>query len=163
MATMSLAEMFKDEIAREKHAEEYSREKKLKAFRESVASAIPGIHDQATKVLAQIVRGERFHKKDGAIIAPAGKCLFDGVEWRWEVKVERGSELVVQILFKTPDELISEYGTRIEESGKPTILREVIGNTINVLFPESEWRHEAQYVLGNDNTLNICVAGVALK
>lgn len=158
---MSLAEMFKEEIAREKQAEEYSREKKLKTFRESVASAIPGIHEQVTKVLAEIVHSGRF-REITEFNTRAGKCIFDGVEWCWDVRVMRGSELVVQILFKTPDELISEYGSRIEDSGKPAILREVIGKTSNVLFPESEWRHEAQYMLGSNSPLNICVVGVAL-
>lgn len=163
MATMSLAEMFKEELAREEKVKEVSREKKLKAFREDVARAIRDIHGQTTKVLAEIVRSDSFRNRDGSFTTRAGACVFDGQPWYWEVKVQRGSELVIQILFKTPDELISLYGGKIEESGKPAILREVMGKTISLLFPESEWRHEAQYMVGNDNLRNICVAGVALK
>lgn len=165
MATMSLAEMFKMKLSEQEREEQQTNEERLKRFKEDAESALPGVRDRIVKCLHEMVHSESFYKKDSTFLHQGGTCIFEGVQWNWHITVERGSDIIVRILFDVPSSISLNARGNFSEvpwSERSKILREVIGGGVIDLFPVSEWSHQLQFEM-TGQLLKVCVLGAALK
>lgn len=167
MATMSLAEMFKMKLSEQEHEEEQTFAERLKLFKIDVESAVPGVRDNLVKGLREMVDSGGFRKKDATFLKQGGVCLFEGNPWNWSITIERGSEVIVRVLFDVPGNLMGEclnargvFGDTLWGE-RSKILQEVIGGGIIDLFPVSEWSHRLQFEIAKE--FKVCVLGAALK
>lgn len=168
MATMSLAEMFKMKLSEQEREEQQTFAERLKLFKIDVESAIPGIRDNLVKCLREAVDSEGFRKKNATYSKQAGVCLFEKNQWNWRITIERGSEVIVRVMFDIPPEVMGERLSARGVSGdtpwgeRAKILHEVIGEGIADLFPVTEWVHRPQFdVLVGE--FKVCVLGAVLK